>query len=75
MLADVAEPLLDDPEDFDLLVRREADRRIDLEVDCEGAVGGEELDIPMERRVEGCRPARRGEFSPVTTPCELINSQ
>jgi len=50
--ADVCEPLLDDPEDLDLLVRAELYCSLDLEIDIELAVSGEELDVAVERRVE-----------------------
>src|SRR5439155_18739561 len=59
--ADVGEALLDDAEDLDLLVRAELHRVVDLEVDLQLAVGGEELDIAAKRRVEGRVPAGRGE--------------
>ena len=61
MLANVRQPFLHDPEDLDLLVRREVDRRVDLELDVEGAVRREHLDVPAQRRVERRRAARRGE--------------
>ena len=50
--ANVREPLLDDPEHLDLLVGAELDARLDLQVDVELSVGGEELDVAAERRVE-----------------------
>ena len=59
VLAHVREPLLDDPEDLDLLVGRKQDRRVDLDVDLQHAVGGQELDVAAQRRVEGSRAARR----------------
>ena len=52
VLAHVRQPLLDDPEDLDLLVGREADRRVDLELDLEPAVGGQHVDVAAERGVE-----------------------
>src|SRR5438105_4589191 len=55
MLARVREPLLDDPEDLDLLVGGEPDPILDLEVDLELAIGREEVDVTAESRVEGCR--------------------
>ena len=56
---DVPEPFLDDAEDLDLLVRSEADRLVDLEVDGELAVGGQELDVAAQRGVEWGGPTRR----------------
>ena len=41
----VAEPLLHDPEDLDLLVRSQPHLRIDVELDVELAVRGEDLDV------------------------------
>ena len=61
MLAHVGETLLHDPEDLDLLVGREADRRVDLELDLEHAVGGEEFDVTPQRGVERCGSAGGGE--------------
>ena len=58
VLAHVGEPFLDDPEDLDLLVGREQDRRVDLEVHLQHAVGGQELHVAAERRVERSRAAR-----------------
>jgi hypothetical protein len=55
----VRQALLDDAEDLDLLVGRQADRLVDLELDVEGAVGGQELHVAPQRRVER-RVARRG---------------
>src|SRR5207244_8153098 len=46
VLAHVCESLLDDAEDLDLLVGREPDGGIDLEVDLEPAVGRKEVDVP-----------------------------
>src|ERR671922_2147465 len=59
VLAHVREPLLDDPEHLDLLVGRERDPVVDLELDLELAVGGQELDVAPKSRVEGRRAARR----------------
>ena len=56
VLAHVGETLLHDAEDLDLLVRREPDVGVDLEVDLELSVGGQELDVPAQRRVEWCVP-------------------
>ena len=61
VLADIREPFLDDAEHLDLLVGCEQDRRIDLDVHVERAVRGEKLDVAAERRVEGSRPAGRGQ--------------
>ena len=61
MLADVREPFLHDPEDLDLLVGREPDRAVDLELDLEPAVGGQDVDVAAQRRVERRGPARRRE--------------
>ena len=58
MLADVREPLLDDAEDLDLLVGREADRPVDLELDLEPAVGRQHVDVAAERGVERSSAAR-----------------
>jgi len=52
VLACVREAFLDDPEDLDLLVRPEHDRRVDLELDLERAVGRQEVDVPAQARVE-----------------------
>src|SRR5262249_6097762 len=52
MLADVCETLLHDPEHLDLLVGREPDSGIDLDVDREPAVGGDELDVAAKRGIE-----------------------
>ena len=57
MLARVREALLDDPEDLDLLVRRERDRGIDLHLDVERAVGDEELDVSLQAASNGAEPA------------------
>ena len=57
----VGEALLDDPEDLDLLVRAELDVRRNLEIDFQGSVCGQKVDVPAERRVEGRIAARRGE--------------
>ena len=54
VLAYVGETLLHDAEDLDLLVGREPDVGIDLEVDLELSVGGQELDVPVQGRVERC---------------------
>jgi hypothetical protein len=59
--ADVPEALLDDAEDLDLLVRREADLGVDLEVHGEFAVRGQELDVAAQRGVERRGAARRGQ--------------
>ena len=59
--ARVAETLLDDPEHLDLLVRREPDLRIDVELDVELAVRREDLDVAAQRGVEPRRAARRRE--------------
>src|SRR5664280_216201 len=61
MLAHVRQPLLDDAEYLDLLVGREADVRIDLDVHFELAVGAEELDIAVQCGVERRASARRRE--------------
>src|SRR5207253_7388427 len=61
VLAGIREAFLDDPEDLDLLVGRETDRILDLEVDLELPVRGEEVDVPAQRRVEGRRAAGRRE--------------
>ena len=61
MLAHVREPLLDDPEDLDLLVGREREARIDLQLHVELAVCGEDVDVAAESGVEGRAAARRGE--------------
>src|SRR5579872_4615575 len=58
VLADVGEALLHDAEDLDLLVGGEADRAVDLELDVELAVRGEELDVPPQGCVEGGGAAR-----------------
>ena len=58
MPTDVRKPFLHDSEELDLLVRREPHRRIDVEVDSELAVGREEVDVPLQRRVERCRSGR-----------------
>ena len=58
MLAHVRETLLHDAEDLDLLVGGEVHAGVDVELDVERAVGGEELDIPAQRRVERRRAAR-----------------
>src|SRR5205085_11778135 len=59
--ADVCESLLDDPEDLDLLVRGERDSAVDLQLDLELPVGGQELDVAAEGGVERRRAARRRE--------------
>src|SRR5437016_578168 len=59
VLADVCESLLDDPEDLDLLVRGERDSAVDLQLDLELAVGGQELDVATEGGIEWRRAARR----------------
>src|SRR5439155_8240974 len=61
VLAHVREPFLDDAEDLDLLVRCELDRAVDLHLDLEPAVGGEDVDVPPQRSVERCRSAGRRE--------------
>ena len=61
VLADVREALLHDAEHLDLLVRREADRRVDFEVDLEHAVRRQELDVAAKRGVERRGAARGGE--------------
>ena len=48
----VAETLLHDPEDLDLLVGREPHLWIDVELDVESAVRGQYLDVASECRVE-----------------------
>ena len=48
MAADVGEALLDDPEDLDLLVGAELDVALDLEVDVQVSVRGQETDVPVE---------------------------
>jgi hypothetical protein len=45
VLAHVREPFLHDPEDLDLLVGREPDAAVDLELDLEPAVGGQDVDV------------------------------
>ena len=52
------EPFLHDPEDLDLLVGREPDPVLDLEVDLEPAVGGEEVDVPAQRASRTARSRR-----------------
>src|SRR5919201_4713160 len=59
VLARVGEPFLHDPEDLDLLVGREPDAVLDLEIDLQLAVGGEEVDVASQRGVEGRRAAGR----------------
>ena len=56
MLAHVREPLLHDPEDLDLLVGREREAGIDLQLHVELAVCGEDVDVAPESRVEGALP-------------------
>src|SRR5262245_26108605 len=58
VLARVREPFLDDAEHLDLLVRREPYPALDLEVDPEPAVGGEEVDIAAQGGVERRRAGR-----------------
>ena len=57
VLAGIREPLLDDPEHLDLLVGREPDPVFDLELDLELPVGGEEVDVAAQSRVERGRAA------------------
>src|SRR5215203_886658 len=52
MLPDVREAFLDDAEDLDLLVRSELDAGIDLQLDGELAVGGQDVEVTTERGVE-----------------------
>ena len=54
VLAHVRQAFLHDAEDLDLLVRREPDVGIDLEIDLELSVGGQELDVAAQRGVERC---------------------
>ena len=61
MPPDVREALLDDAEELDLLVRVEAHVRVDLEVDLECAVGGQQLDVALQRGVERRDTCRRRE--------------
>jgi hypothetical protein len=63
VLAHVRDSFLHDPEDLDLLVRRQANGGVDLDVDLERAVGSHELDVAPERRVERrvARGGREGE--------------
>ena len=56
VLAGVGEPFLDDAEDLDLLVGREPDPVLDLEVDLEPAVGGEEVDVTAKAESKGAEP-------------------
>jgi hypothetical protein len=58
VLARVREALLDDPEDLDLLIGRELHVLVDLEVDLELPVRGQEVDVTAQRRVERSRSAR-----------------
>src|SRR5204863_8172615 len=51
----------DDPEDLDLLVGREPDPVLDLEVDLELAVAGQKVHVAAEGRVEWRRAAGRRE--------------
>ena len=61
--AGVREALLDDAEHLDLLVGAEVHERVDLEVDLERAVGGQDVDEPPQRCVErrAARRRRQGE--------------
>ena len=59
--ASVAEPFLNDPEDLDLLVRRQPHLGIDLELDVERTVSGEDVHVSTKSRVERRRAACRGE--------------
>ena len=59
VLPHVREPFLDDPEDLDLLVGREVHTLVDLDVDLEQAVCGQELDVAPERCVERRASTRR----------------
>ena len=65
MLADVCQSLLDDPEDLDLLVGGEVSRGVDLELDLELSIRGQEIDVAAERGVER-RTAGRGGSPPAT---------
>src|SRR6266849_8787701 len=56
VLAHVGETLLHDSEDLDLLVRCEPDVGIDLEVDLELPLCGQDLDVPAQCCVERCAP-------------------
>ncbi len=61
VLAGVPEPLLDDAEHLDLLVGCQAHRGVDVELHLELAVGGQEVDVSPECRVERRRPRGRRE--------------
>src|SRR5215204_2071401 len=52
MLPYVGEAFLDDAEDLDLLVWSELDAGIDLQLDGELAVGGQDVEVTTERGVE-----------------------
>ena len=52
---------MNDAEDLDLLVRREPDLRIHVELDVQLADCSEELDVAAQSRVEPRRASRRRE--------------
>jgi DNA-binding NarL/FixJ family response regulator len=59
--ASISKPLLDDPEHLDLLVGREPDLRVHVQLDVDLAVGRENFHVPTQRGVEPCRASRRGQ--------------
>src|SRR5919198_737530 len=61
VLPRVREAFLHDSEDLDLLVGRKPDPVLDLEIDLELAVRGQEVDVAPQRRVEWRRAAGRRE--------------
>ena len=61
MPACVRKPFLDDAENLDLFVRRQLNRGVDVELDLESAVCGEEVDVASERSVERGATRRRRE--------------